>query len=149
MNSSDNPGVKRSISKSAQETKDIAQKLAQSLREPTVLALYGELGSGKTTFLQALAEKLGVNQRVLSPTFVLLRSYPLQNQAFSVFHHLDLYRTTTKADALTSGIEEILAQKGALVAIEWPETIEDILPNYTRKIRFKKLGEEEREIEIS
>ncbi len=137
------------ISRSPQETKKIVASLAKTLKNPQTLALYGNLGSGKTTFVQFLAESLGVKARVTSPTFVLLRSYWLENKPWSSLHHFDLYRTKSLADAQTTGISEILKEENVLVAIEWPEVIEDLLPASTLRIHLKNLGGETREIEIN
>lgn len=137
------------ISKSAEETKKIAEKFVQNLIKPKIITLTGELGAGKTSFVQGFAQGLGIEKRILSPTFVFVRSYPLENKPFKIFHHVDLYRAGNLIDAKTTGIEEILEDKEALVAIEWPEVIDSILPRNTVKIEFKKIGENEREITIS
>lgn len=134
--------------KSAQATKSFARKLVKDLKNNCVLALYGDLGSGKTTFVQGLAEGLGVKKRVLSPTFVFQRTYNLESQKYQKLHHIDLYRLSSIADAHTIGIEEVLSERDALIAIEWPEIIEEILPKETIRIRFKKIAEDEREITV-
>src|SRR5690242_17463925 len=112
------------ISKSERETKKIAADLVKKLPGPAVLALYGKLGGGKTTFVHGLAESLGIKERILSPTFVLLRSYFLDDPRFAKLHHFDLYRMENEEAAKTSGIEEILKENNSLVVIEWPEKIE-------------------------
>jgi tRNA threonylcarbamoyladenosine biosynthesis protein TsaE len=137
------------ISNSPEETKKFAWQIFEKLAGRRVLALYGELGSGKTSFVQGLAEKLGIEKRVLSPTFVFLRSYPLKNQKFKTFHHLDLYRANNLKDALSTGIEEILEEENSLIAIEWPEVIERLLPEETGRVRFRKIDDERREITFS
>jgi tRNA threonylcarbamoyladenosine biosynthesis protein TsaE len=137
------------VSSSEQQTKEIAQKLLKSLTKPGVLALQGELGAGKTTFIQGLAEGLGIKKRVLSPTFVFLRSYNLADARFKKFHHFDLYRCQSLEDVNSIGLLEIISEKDALVAIEWPEVATPLLPLGTRFINFKKLAEDSRGIEIS
>jgi tRNA threonylcarbamoyladenosine biosynthesis protein TsaE len=137
------------IASSREDTKQFAFQLARGFNSPQVLALYGDLGSGKTTFVQFLAEALAIEARIISPTFVLLRSYLVQNKPFKNLHHFDLYRVRDKASALTSGIEEILKNKDSIVVIEWPEVIEELLPKETLRIRFKNLGGDKREIESS
>jgi len=130
------------------QTKSYAKEFVKQLPGRKVIALFGELGSGKTTFVQGLAQGLGIEKRVLSPTFVFQRSYDLKNKPFKRFHHLDLYRLVNLADAESIGIEEILAEKDSLIAIEWPEIIEKVLPKNTVKIRFKKISDSEREISV-
>ncbi len=137
------------LSKSDSETKEYARNLVRDLKGPTVLALDGELGAGKTTFVQGLAEELGIEKRVLSPTFVFLRSYNLENPKFKKFHHFDLYRCRSLADVKSIGFEEVLGEEGSLVVIEWPEVARVLLPKNTRWIKIRKVGENEREIEVS
>ena len=137
------------ISKSIRETKDFAKNLINNLKDPTVLALEGELGTGKTTFVQGIAEQLGIEKRVLSPTFVFLRSYGLKNTKFKKFHHFDLYRCRSLEDVKSIGFEEVLGDEDSLVVIEWPEVARTLLPTNTRWIKISKIGENEREIEVS
>lgn len=134
---------------SAESTKQFARDFLEKLDKKNIIALQGSLGAGKTTFVQGLAESLGIKKRVLSPTFVFLRSYKLENQPFQVFHHLDLYRCQTLADVRSTGLEEILLDKDCLVAIEWPEIAKDILPQETIWLKFKKIAENSREIEVA
>jgi len=134
------------IVKSVDSTKKLAKKILEKNPDSFVIALYGELGSGKTTFVQGLAESLGIKKRVLSPTFVFQRTYNLEGQNYQKLHHIDLYRLSSLAEAQAIGIEEILTEKNALIVIEWPEIIEEILPKETIRIRFKKIGLKKREI---
>lgn len=110
--------------KTAFETRAIGQKLAEKVKNGGVIALYGRLGAGKTTLVQGLAKGLGINQRIVSPTFIIIRRY-------NHFWHIDLYRID---DVSNLGIEEILSDKKNIVAIEWPDKIEKILPPGTLKI---------------
>lgn len=137
------------ISKSEEQTKQLAKKLVQELKGSTVLALSGDLGSGKTTFVQGIAEALGISRRVLSPTFVFLRSYGLKDTRFTNFHHFDLYRCSTEKDCKSIGLEEILNDTDSLVVIEWPEVAKELLPENTKWLTFTKVNETQREIEIN
>lgn len=137
------------VTKKDLQTKGLARDLISQLKVPTVLALVGDLGAGKTTFVQGLAEGLEIKKRVLSPTFVFLRSYKLQINKFKTFHHFDLYRCASLADVKNIGLLEILEEKDSLVAIEWPEIAKDLLPEHTKWIKIKKINDSEREIEIS
>ncbi|EKD85975.1 MAG: hypothetical protein ACD_37C00549G0004, partial [uncultured bacterium] len=100
---------------------------------------------GKTTFVQGLAKALGIRQRIISPTFVIIRPHKLKTN--KTFYHIDLYRLG-KADPNNLGLKEIFLEKDAIVAIEWAEKIEKLLPKDTLKIKFKTLSENEREVTI-
>jgi len=102
-----------------------------------VFALYGGLGSGKTCFVQGLALALGIENVVTSPTFTLVREYGEgQRQLF----HFDLYRLRDAQDAIDIGFEDYL-RCGGVVAIEWAERAEDILPDKAIRIRFEPMAE--------
>lgn len=136
------------ILNSVEETKKFAKEILKELNGKKVIALEGSLGAGKTTFVQGLAESLGIKKRVLSPTFVFLRSYKLENQPYQVFHHFDLYRCETLTDVKSTGLEELLLEKDCLIAIEWPGVAKEILPRNTVWLKFKKINENSREIEV-
>ncbi len=133
--------------RSAYQTHQIAKKIANTLKGGETIALYGDLGAGKTIFVQALAKSLGVKTRVLSPTFVILRSYPIMIQAKKLtFHHLDLYRS--EADDFTNlGLEELF-NSDTIVAVEWAEKIKKFLPKKRIDISIKSLSENERLFKI-
>ena len=139
--------LKRKITNSSEESKELARQLCKELRSPRIIALYGNLGSGKTTFIQGLAEGLGIKKRVLSPTFVFIREYNLSSKR--KFYHVDLYRLDSERDAEAIGLPDIFADKSATAAIEWPEKIEKLLPPGTIKITFSTISENKRKIEIS
>lgn len=136
------------ITDSATETKEFARKFAKKLKKPTIVTLYGHLGSGKTTFIQGLTQGLGIKKRVLSPTFVFVRSYSLNSNDLNKFHHVDLYRLESEDDVETVGLKEILEDKNSIIAIEWPEKIVHLLPKSTIKIVLKNLGENKRKITL-
>ncbi len=128
------------------QTQLLAADLVNSLGGQTILALYGGLGSGKTTFAQGIGQALGV-RRVISPTFTLIRQYSLKHPVFDQFYHLDLYRLNSPQEVLALGIEELWQQPRALVVIEWPEKIEPWLPDHV-SIYFRSLNSTDREIKI-
>jgi tRNA threonylcarbamoyladenosine biosynthesis protein TsaE len=130
------------VTKSAQETQALGEKIANQLKGGEVLALFGELGSGKTTFLQGLAKGLGIKERILSPTFIMMRQY-------DNFYHVDLYRIEDERDIEGLGLEEIWSDPQNIVAIEWAEKIKDVLPKKRIEIYFKYLKNDEREIEVT
>lgn len=146
------------VTENAQATQKLGTELADRILKSAswriqddgyakVFCLYGDLGSGKTTFTQGLAKGLGIKQRILSPTFVFIRSYTLLPTPYTLYH-LDLYRIESLNDAKSLGIEEILNNEKNIVVIEWPEKIAEILPRKRTEIYFKYLDENTREIDI-
>lgn len=133
--------------KNAQETQMVGFTLAQTMQGGEVLLLFGNLGAGKTTFLQGFAEGLGIKHRIISPTFIISRSYKVQGKVQTLYH-IDLYRTESEADLEGLGIKEILHDKHAIVAIEWPEKLGNFLPEKRIEIRFQTISENERNITI-
>jgi tRNA threonylcarbamoyladenosine biosynthesis protein TsaE len=137
------------ILKSSTETKHFAKKFAKKLKPGDVLALFGSLGAGKTTFIQGLAQGLGFKGRVFSPTFIFVRPYKIEGPSIKTLYHIDLYRLERSTDLRNIGIEEFLSDKEAVSAIEWPEKIEHLLPKKTIKIRIETVGESKRKITLS
>src|SRR3989344_6688933 len=131
------------ISSSEVDTWKLAEKIAKTINRGRIIALYGNLGSGKTTFVQGLAKALRIRQRIISPTFVIIRPHKLKTN--KTFYHIDLYRLG-KADPNNLGLKEIFLEKDAIVAIEWAEKIEKLLPKDTLKIKFKTLSENEKQL---
>ena len=105
--------------------------------------MYGELGAGKTTFAQGLAKGLGIKRRVISPTFIIIRSY--ENEKF---YHVDLYRIENETDIKELGIKEILKNSKNIVAVEWPEKIEKLIPRNRIETYFEYIDENRRKITI-
>ena len=136
------------ISKSKEETQKFGEEFAKRLhlRGVTLIALYGELGSGKTTFIQGLAKGLGIKKRIISPTFIIVKTYKLQNQKF--FYHIDLYRVQSMDDIKGLGIDEIIDNTQNIVAIEWAEKMGRLLPKKRVDIYFEYVDEEKRKIKI-
>ena len=134
------------VTKSPEETQALAHEFAKSLKDGAVVLLFGNLGAGKTSFMQGMAQGLGIKQRIISPTFIIMRKYDDQG---SRLYHIDLYRTDSKADLESLGLEEVLQEKNAIVAIEWPEKLGSFLPEKRIEIRFETISENERKIEIT
>lgn len=111
------------ISRSPAETEQIAEKLAHQLRRNDVVALFGDLGAGKTQFTRGLARGLGVTGDISSPTFALVHSYsgPI------VLHHFDMYRIDGWEDLESTGFFDYL-EAGGICVVEWSENIENALP---------------------
>lgn len=132
----------------------MGEKIASGLIEERggeqakILALCGELGSGKTTFVRGLAKGFGLPHRILSPTFIVMREYPLNLNNFSRLYHLDLYRVENAADLAGLGISEIFQNPRNLVVVEWAEKLGSLLPNNRLEIRFKHIDARRRNIII-
>lgn len=128
-------------SRSPEETRRIGEALGARLAPGDVVACIGELGAGKTCFLQGLVRGLGVREPATSPTFVFVNHY---RGRFPVYH-LDAYRTSSLTEILDLGVEELFWGEGVTV-IEWAEKLLPLLPAHTIVVRISGLGEEPREI---
>lgn len=117
-------------SNSSQETKKIAYDFAKKLKKGDIVAFFGGLGVGKTTFIRGLNDGLGINSEVSSPTFSLVNEY--RGYKFSLFH-FDMYRINSWEDLYSTGFFDYL-DENEIVAVEWSENIENILPDNTIKI---------------
>lgn len=164
----------KKISKSVGDTHKIAEEIVKRVagsrdhfKKAAVVALFGELGSGKTSFVQGAAKALGISERVLSPTFIILRvskiprpvPAPLQLADFTHFIHIDCYRLnnsepvrdathgTAGGELKKLGWDDIVSTPQNIIFVEWAEKIEDILPKDTIKIHFTFVNENKREIE--
>lgn len=135
------------------ETFKVGFVLGQELQGGEVLALIGDLGAGKTKFLQGLAKGLGVKERVNSPTFNILKVYQisknnLRKRGLKLFCHIDAYRLGSDKDLLTLGVEEFFQDSEAVTAIEWAEKVKKIWPKKTIIIKIKNLSSNKREITV-
>jgi tRNA threonylcarbamoyladenosine biosynthesis protein TsaE len=126
----------------------LGEKLGSNLSGGAILALTGELGSGKTTWVQGLAKGLGIKKRIISPTFIIVRKYQI-DKVKNLFH-VDLYRLEgdLEAEGDNLGLTEIWGDSQNVVVIEWAEKIKDLLPKQTKWVKFKYWGKNERKIII-
>ena len=122
----------KTVTRSPEETHRVARELLETLKPGAVLALHGELGAGKTCFVQGLALALGIRRAVSSPTFTLINEY---SSAGMRLHHVDLYRIRDSGEALNLGLDEYIHGDG-ITAIEWAERVADLLPAATIHIRM-------------
>jgi len=141
------------VSHSAEETRAMGARLARALPDGTVVALVGELGSGKTTFVQGAAAGLGIRpgaddigetEGVTSPTFVLVREHHGRDGRTLV--HVDAHRLTGAAELRDLGSDDFLKVRG-VAFVEWAERVEDALPEPRLVLRFAHRAAGEREIE--
>ena len=128
----------------------IAKEIVASLKSgesATVVALMGDLGAGKTTLTQAIALELGIQENVISPTFVIMKSYPITGGTHEKLVHIDAYRLHGGHELLKLGWSELIADPKNLVFIEWPERVFDIIPGTANSVSLTHISEEERGIE--
>lgn len=116
-----------------EELRAFAERVAKDIQVAQgsgamILALTGELGAGKTTFTQALAKALGVTETVTSPTFVVMKRYPIQSERFFALVHVDLYRIDDISELAPLRFAEELANPKNLVVVEWPERAPGVIP---------------------
>ena len=113
-----------------------------------VFGLKGELGAGKTTFLQGFAKGLGIKNKIISPTFVIMNRFPIKKGKFTNFYHLDCYRIEDAKEMKNLEFEEIINNSKNIVCIEWPEKIKKALPKNINMIKFDILEGDKRKIII-
>ena len=159
--------MQKFISKSELQTRKFAEKIAvdilqlKNLKQAVVLGLVGDLGAGKTTFAQSLARALGVRWRVLSPTFLIIKTYRLKVSAEGGFSkggkgeslpagrhglklvHIDAYRLNNPQELLDLGWEKKMADAGNIVVVEWADKIKDLMLKNAMWIHFEH-GENEK-----
>lgn len=132
---------------SLEQLPDLAAKVAGRLQGGEVLVLQGDLGAGKTTFVQALAREMGVKQQVLSPTFALERQY--QTERDFKLHHFDWYRLNSETEVRELGVEELFGDPASVTVIEWPERAAGLLPEQAIWILFEYVDARTRKITFS
>lgn len=141
--------MKKYVTRTPKETAAVAKELAAGLRGGETIALYGELGAGKTTFTQALAKALGVKKRVQSPTFILMQEYRLPKRgAAKLLLHVDAYRGDV-VQFKAVGLTEYLRSPETIVLVEWADRIQELLPKKLIKVRLAHRGGDSRSITIS
>lgn len=141
----------RYTSKSLEDTKKLAQMLVDHLssqEEAVVVALEGDLGSGKTTFSQCVGECLGVRDPIQSPTFLIEKIYELYKQPWTHLIHIDAYRLEREGELLALGWREIASKPENLILIEWADKVAGLLPEQAIRITFTFVDENTREIEF-
>jgi tRNA threonylcarbamoyladenosine biosynthesis protein TsaE len=145
--------MEKIVTKNEKETFRLGSLLGKGCRGGEVFVLCGDLGAGKTKFLQGLAAGLGVKSRVNSPTFNILKIYKIMNAAqnknaskIKIFCHIDAYRLKSAHDLISLGVKEFFDQSDVVTAIEWADKVKKIWPKKARVIKMKQLSENEREI---
>ena len=125
---------------------EAARQFIEAMGDNTVFALYGKMGAGKTTFIKAVCEELGVSDVITSPTFAIVNEYR-SDIAGELIYHFDFYRIKKLEEVYDMGYEDYL-YSGALCFIEWPELIEELLPGNTVKVTIEEVESGERKVTL-
>lgn len=131
------------ITHSETETEALAESLAHEIKDGTVLAMYGDLGAGKTAFVRGLAKGMGLSCRVSSPTFTIVNEYEGERTLI----HFDMYRLDSSDELFDIGWEDYLS-RGAVCAVEWSENVDDAFFGDETIIKIEKLSDTDRKISI-
>jgi len=140
------------VTQNSTQTKKSGKVLGQEIlkikpsKNAFFLCLQGELGGGKTTFLQGLARGLGIKENILSPTFIIMKRFNIQGSRFKNFYHIDCYRIEKPKEILSLGFKEIIKSPQNIIAIEWAERIKKIIPQNATWIRFEFVDKKKRRI---
>ena len=123
---------------------EAAREFIAAMGDNTVFALYGKMGAGKTTFIKALCQELGVEDVVTSPTFAVINEYR-SDIAGELIYHFDFYRIKKLEEVYDMGYEDYF-YSGALCFIEWPELVDELLPGNTIKVTIEELEDGSRKL---
>lgn len=121
---------------SLEQIHEAAKQFVQNMGDNTVFAFYGKMGAGKTTFVKAVCEELGVNDVINSPTFAIVNEYRA-DESGELIYHFDFYRIKRLEEVYDMGYEDYF-YSGALCFIEWPELIEDVLPEDAIRVTIEE-----------
>ena len=145
----------KKVSKNIKETAEIAKiflekilKDKKNTKNATLVCLSGDLGAGKTAFTQGAAKYLGVKNKIVSPTFVIMKKYSLKSKKHKFLFHLDAYRLKNEKELLNLGWKEIVGNKDHLVFIEWPENVRKIIPEHARVVKILHAEKGKRILEL-
>jgi tRNA threonylcarbamoyladenosine biosynthesis protein TsaE len=135
------------ITKSPQETQEIANKLSKKIKKGGMICLFGNLGTGKTIFTKGLAQGLGIEKLAIkSPTYTYIRHHKIHGQNI---YHIDLYRLEQIDELLALELEEIMQNKNNIIIVEWADRMENILPKKRIDVEILYIDENSREIKIT
>lgn len=123
---------------------EAAHQFVQEMGDNTVFAFYGKMGAGKTTFIKAICEELGVSDTITSPTFAIVNEYR-SDKGGELIYHFDFYRIKKLSEVYDMGYEDYFFS-GALCFIEWPELVEELLPGDTVKVKIEEVENGAREV---
>jgi len=138
--------------KGSEETKNFAKETLRELlrlneNKNYIICLHGDLGAGKTTFVQGLAKELEIKETINSPTFLIMKKYSsIKKNKKYILYHFDCYRISDHQEILDLGWEEIINGENNIIVIEWPEKIKKILPGERLDVKFEFIDENTRKI---
>lgn len=146
--------LKQFLTTSPSQTKKLAKSFVKEIfknnfkKTATIIGLIGDLGSGKTTFLQGFVKGLNIKEKILSPTFVLIKKYKIKNIKYKIqnFYHIDFYRIEKSKEILDLDFKKIIFNNENIVAIEWANKIKKLLPKNTIWINFQFIDKTKRKI---
>ncbi|MFH0906976.1 MAG: tRNA (adenosine(37)-N6)-threonylcarbamoyltransferase complex ATPase subunit type 1 TsaE [bacterium] len=140
------------ITQSALQTQQTGRILSEEIiksnfvrKKALVIGLCGELGAGKTTFIQGFAKGLGIKEQITSPTFVILKNYNIPCWSF---YHIDCYRLTKSKDLIDLDFKEIINKPKNIIVIEWAGRVKKVLPKNTLWMKFEYLDKDKRKITL-
>lgn len=134
------------IIKSLDSINETANKFIEQMADNTVFAFHGDVGAGKTTFIKAICEQLGVEDTINSPTFAIVNEY--RSNTGELIYHFDFYRINKPEEAFDFGYEDYF-YSGSLCFIEWPEKIESLLPHDVVNVTIIELSDATREVQVA
>jgi len=134
------------ITNSGKQTFALGKKIAKDLKGNMVIGLIGDLGAGKTVFSQGFASGLNVKRTVNSPTFVLMKVYPIKHKIIKNLVHIDAYRIKDGQDIINIGGEEYFNREDTVTLIEWADKVKEILPKKAKIIKIEILDNNKRKI---
>lgn len=140
--------MNRYITETPDQTKKLASRFAFRLSGGEVVCLYGELGAGKTVFVQGMIGYFLPEKRILSPTFIIVRHYQTNHNIIKRFLHIDLYRMKDMKEIRDLEFFESMHKPDTIVAVEWAEKLGNLLPKDRIDVHIKSLDEDKREINI-
>lgn len=133
------------IIKSPETIRESAKAFVEAMGDSTILAFYGSMGAGKTTFIKAICEEMGVEDVITSPTFAIVNEYRSATSG-ELIYHFDFYRIKKQEEVYDMGYEDYI-ESGAVCFMEWPELIEELLPEDVVKVSIKQQEDGSRIVE--
>lgn len=134
------------IIKSPETIRESAKAFVEAMGDSTIFAFYGSMGAGKTTFIKAICEEMGVEDVITSPTFAIVNEYRSATSG-ELIYHFDFYRIKKLDEVYDMGYEDYF-YSGALCFIEWPELIEDVLPGDAVSVRIEEAEDGSRTVSL-